>query len=445
MEKRANKFKSEYQLCGLRVLAFFNKHILLIIAILVTLIALAIRYAFVLYPTNDVAGIVFSWMKNIQKVGFTKFWTVDNDYLPFYMFMIDLLCLLPNGQEITLNGFTFYQNWMYYLKTIFFITDILSAFGFYLIVKRLTQDKTKAVLAYCLFLALPVELTNSAVWGNCDSFYFCAFVYIIYFTLKKKDGLVYYLLGVAFALKMQAVFIFPFIVYLILNRKLKLWPIVFFFVGWLASYLPSWCFGAPFSQPFMAIQTQVGRFSDLTLGCANMWHLMNFSSGAMSTIRKGATLFGLLFIGLCLALVYLRKISLTETNLVLISVFLIGIVPFFLPYMHERYFYPLEALVVVFALLQGKRYWMIAAMQVSGGISYYHYLSGKYFISSMGEDSVSIASAINLVVLGVILYDLYHLEKGPSPKEESLLLTKEADDLKKQINSSKDSNQTVTK
>ena len=50
-------------------------------------------------------------------------------------------------------------------------------------------------------------------------------------------------------------------------------------------------------------------------------------------------------------------------------------------------------------------------MQVSSLIAYYHYLSGKYFIEALGEDSVHICTFINLAVLIIIFIDLLKLPK----------------------------------
>ena len=104
--------------------------------------------------------------------------------------------------------------------------------------------------------------------------------------------------------------------------------------------------------------------------------------------------------------------KLTKENIITVSVFLIGICPFFLPHMHERYFYAVDVLVLVYALINKRRYFLIPLMQVSSGIAYYHYLTGfkKYFIDILGEDSVSFAAWINLFVLMVIFYDIMKLD-----------------------------------
>ena len=73
-------------------------------------------------------------------------------------------------------------------------------------------------------------------------------------------------------------------------------------------------------------------------------------------------------------------------------------------------------------------------MQISGAIAYYHYLSGRYFIHSWGEDSVHIAAFINLFVFGVLMYDVFKLDHTGAFKKD----IEEYDKEIKQIKSEKE-------
>ena len=441
MKDYIERFKNGYKKLGFNFHEFLNKNLLIFLIILVTGISLLVRYMVCLYPTNDVVGYVFNWMNNIQKVGFNKFYTVDADYSPLFMFIISIFTCLPKGELISINGYSFYANWMYYLKTIYFIMDILIAVGVYLIIKEITKDKLKASLGYMIFLCLPVQLTNSAIWGNSDSMYFCCFIYAIYFVLKRKDYLVWLMFGISLALKLQSVFILPFLFYLVLSRRLKLYPIFMAFVGLMATFLPSYCCGASFTQPFTYFSKQVNGYSYLTLGCANIWKFFNVYNGdsKSNVLNKASTLIGLLFIGLFTAILYIRKIKLTQENIVYIATFLIGIVPFFLPHMHERYFYSLDVLILVYCFIKNKKYFFIILMQISSGIAYYHYLTGNYIINSFGEDSVTIAAVINLFLLSYIFIDLFKLDHY-SKEEYKELLNKEKTEFLNSIENKSDNN-----
>ncbi len=119
---------------------------------------------------------------------------------------------------------------------------------------------------------------------------------------------------------------------------------------------------------------------------------------------------GLLCIGVLFAVIWLRLIQNSAANLLSIAVFLTGATAFFLPHMHERYFYPLDILVVVYTLCKGKRYYLIPMMQISSGIAYYAYISGRCYFEQLGEDSIHIATFVNIAVLCVLFSDLLNAE-----------------------------------
>lgn len=374
-----------------------------------------------------VGFILNGWMKGIDEVGLSKFYTVDADYSPLYLFVIALLSLLPKGNMTTINGYTFDLNRMYYLKSFYFLVDILMALSVYLIIRHITKDKVKSCIGYCITICLPVQFANSALWGNCDCLYFTCFLYVIYSILKKRSHTAWFFFGLSLSLKMQSVFILPFLVYLMLNGKLKVYPIYMAIVALFLSFLPTYCCGASFTEPFRYFSEQIGGYSQLTLGCANFWKFfsaINMDSSS-SPLNQASLYIGLLLIGLLTAIVYLRKVNLTDKNIVLVSAFLIGIVPYFLPHMHERYFYSLDVLLVLYALLyEGKkRYFVVPLMQVSSAIAYFHYLSGFkiYIFDILKEDSVTIASLINLFLLTMLFTDIMRLEQRKEESKDDIL------------------------
>jgi Gpi18-like mannosyltransferase len=249
--------------------------------------------------------------------------------------------------------------------------------------------------------------------------YFVCFVYILYSILKGKDGLAFFLTGVCFGIKLQVVFILPFLLYLLISGKLKLYKAVFLPIGLFCTFLPAYICGASFTEPFMFFKRQVNGYSKLTLGCANIWHLINVKDSALETFTSGATVLGLLLIGLFTAIVFERKIEFNKQNTLCIGIFLMALVPMFLPHMHERYFYLLDVLIVVYCLITKKHYYLILLMQLSSGIAYHNYLAGRHFILAFGEDSVHIASWINLVVLTVLFLDILKLPSSGSMEEHA--------------------------
>jgi Gpi18-like mannosyltransferase len=430
LKKQAASFSHYFRLFSLSCLHFFNKHLLLISVVVVSIVALVARFLFFKYPTGDAVSIDLGWLESIKSAGFKNFYTIDADYSDFFLFMVAIFSLLPSGPKVTVGSYTYYLFDLYYLKASFVVFDYLLGWAVYLIIKEITQDKKKAVIGYLITIALPVELLISSMWGNCDSSYVALFLFAIYFLLKKKDGWSWFFFGFALSIKMQAVFILPFFCYLWLSRKMKLYKIIYAVLALLLSALPTWFCGAGFSEPFKYLYTQAGRWPDLNYGCGNFWHFFSARSDSLSSITTAATVFGLLMIGVFTLIVLLRKVELTGENLITVAAFLIGIVPFFLPHMHERYFYALDVMVVLVALINKKHYYLIPMMQVSGGVAIYHYLSGKYFIAAWGEDSVLISSFINLAVLIILFCDIWKMNHVTDEKAELQSLKDEKEALK---------------
>lgn len=410
--------------CSLFLRNLFDKNVLWIFILVVTALSLTIRYLVITYPTNDVVGYILNgWMSDIEKGGFKNFYTINADYSPLYLFLLACFTKLPKGEKISINGYSYYINDMYYVKSIYFLMDLLIALGIYLIVRHVTKDRVKATIGYCVFLLLPVQFTNSALWGNADSMYFCCFIYCLYFLLKRKDHLVWFFFGLSLSLKMQSVFILPFLFYVMFSGRLKFYPIYMAFVALILSFVPSYICGASFKEPFHYFAAQIGGYSQLTLGCANFWKffsVVNMDS-ASSPLNKASVFIGLSMILLFTAIVYIRKIKLTDENIVYTACFLIGIVPFFLPHMHERYFYSLDVLLLLYALIKNERksYFLVPLMQISSGIAYYHYMSGFsiYILDILKEDSVTLAAIINLVILSILFVDLMQLDHSPLKKD----------------------------
>lgn len=398
----------------------FEKNVLWIFILVVTALSLTCRYLVVSYPTNDTVGYILNgWMKEIEEVGFKNFYTINSDYSPLFLFIIACFTLLPKGESVTVNYYSFYLNQMYYLKSVYFLMDLFIALGIYLIIRHVSKDDVKATIGYCIFLCLPIQFTNSALWGNADSMYVCCFIYCLYFLLRRKDHLVWFFFGLALSLKMQSVFILPFLFYIMFSGRLKFYPIYMVFVALLFSFLPSYICGASFKEPFRYFTEQLSGYSQLTLGCANFWHFFSVTNmnSPDSMLNKASTLIGLMMILLLTAIIFIRKIKLTDENIVFTATFLISIVPFFLPHMHERYFYSLEVLILLYAILRNDKtkYILVPLMQLSSGIAYYHYMSGFsiYFLDILKEDSVTLAAIINMVILTVVFIDLMSLDHSP--------------------------------
>lgn len=92
-------------------------------------------------------------------------------------------------------------------------------------------------------LILPGVIINSAVLGQCDSIYTAFVLMFIYYILKNKNKLTLFLFSIALSFKLQAIFVAPVILYLIVTKKVKLLDFMYLVIGGIILMLPSMLYG----------------------------------------------------------------------------------------------------------------------------------------------------------------------------------------------------------
>ncbi len=109
-------------------------------------------------------------------------------------------------------------------------------------------------------------------------------------------------------------------------------------------------------------------------------------------------------IALSAAIIYLvsrliRNDSLSPQALVLVSVFTLIALPFFLPHMHEKYFYLADMVAITYAFIRPSK-WYIPVLVISAStLSYMPFLSGA--IPEFGKFVTSVAFGAVLILIAL--------------------------------------------
>ena len=110
-------------------------------------------------------------------------------------------------------------NPQYMFKIVWTVFDLLLAAGVGSLVYHLCKNRGKAAIAYALsFMSMDV-IFNSAAWGQSDAVYVSLIIWSLVWILRDKPLKSFILLGLAFAFKLQTVFILPFFVFLYVYKK----------------------------------------------------------------------------------------------------------------------------------------------------------------------------------------------------------------------------------
>ncbi|MGN9845778.1 glycosyltransferase 87 family protein [Nonomuraea sp. H19] len=279
------------------------------------------------------------------------------DYNVPYLYLITLLTYLPIPP---LAG----------IKIISVAFDLVLAYFTYRIVALRHIGRWLPPLAALIVLFLPTVATNSGMWGQADSIYAAFGLGGVYFLLRRRPWAAGVFFGLSLAFKLQAVFLFPLLLVLVLKKWMP-WRALLAVPGVvLLLDVPALLAGAPLGQLLSVYAQQVGSYSALSLNAPSIYQFLPAGADAAVIRPIGVAVTGLVIVGLCLG-VLLSRVQLTTAKIVLMGATSAVLMPFLLPSMHERYFYLAEVLAVIAAFYLPRRLWYVPVLvQVASFLAY---------------------------------------------------------------------------
>lgn len=213
--------------------------------------------------------------------------------------------------------------------------------------------------------------------------------------------------GAAFAVKLQTLFIFPFLVILWVRRKLDVKHFVTLPVMYFLGILPAWLAGRPLKElvGIYALQGGKDRWS-LSIKFPNIYQIIGNNFFLDEYVPAGMFLIlGILMI----VLFYMayQEIPVTREYVILMVVFFGLLTTYFLPHMHERYLYVTDAFLLIYAMIRIKRFPLFAAASFLAVVGYAQYLTKNAPYVHYG-----VLAFIQLFILVQIGLDLYRLLQG---------------------------------
>lgn len=321
---------------------------MLVIAVIV-LAALAVRLAFFSYQSGDYTAYFSQWYTYIKgHGGFAALKTNFANYNEPYLYLLAALTYLPVP---ALAG----------IKAMSVVFDFLLAFFAYRIVNLRYTNRWWPILAGAIVLFLPTVVLNSSMWGQADAMYGALGIGAVYFLLRKRPWLACLFFGLAFSFKLQIVFLFPLLLLLVLRkwvpwRALLVIPVVYVLLD-----VPALLLGASPGAVFSLYATQAGTYDQLTLNAPNVYQYFNTTTS--TALRYGGiAVTGILLLALIIP-VAVKRIPLTPLRIILAATVSALLVPYFLPAMHERYFYLADVLTVLAAFYLPRKLWALPILE----------------------------------------------------------------------------------
>ncbi|WEV63887.1 glycosyltransferase 87 family protein [Bifidobacterium sp. ESL0732] len=369
-----------------------------------TLIALVVRLHGLSFITADMKVFLIPWFQKIQNGGgLLSLKHQIGDYGIPYQTIIALLSYLP------FNPVKMY-------KSVSILFDFVLAASVAFLIRTFVPSKdlfiSTPVLGYAIILLLPTTIWNSSIWGQCDAIYasFC----ILAITYAEKNKLIpsSLFLGLAFAFKLQTVFILPYFIYKILqnsNFKQFLY-LLLAIIPMIVLSIPALLVGRNPIEIITIYFNQVSTYKAMSLNYPSFWPLI--ASPQQSDFYSSSSLLAIALAGIAiLALLIFGLLHLdtdSQTNIVMAFVLVLTTV-FFLPDMHERYGYLAEILVVIVAIMRPKFSIIAFVLELTASAAYGTYLFGA-------SVPLPILSCVNLICLSTSLLLLIYPTLQNSPQ-----------------------------
>lgn len=306
------------------------------IAIIINII---IRVSLKDFITTDFEYALNPWYEYYKANGFEGLGTGIGDYTKVYQTMI--CCFAKLGLDA-----------LYSYKVSSAIFDYLLAGSIaYFVYKHLTDKNIdKAILAFILVLMSPLVILNSAAWAQCDSMYVLFAIWAFMALVDEKYLWTFIFLGIGFSIKIQTVFILPFIAFYYFYKKR--FSILYFAIipaVMVLLTLPAIIEGTSPFTIFIDYAAQAGKFQKMTSNYPTFWQILNDGQtmDSLETMKTTATFFTFIVLG-CLIFYWIySKVDFTVKNMLYMAFITSYSTVLFLPLMHERYGYLYEILAIV--------------------------------------------------------------------------------------------------
>ena len=339
-----------------------NKRPLLWVSIFLIAISIVLRFQFVAFKNGDLL-LIREWYDFLLQNGYKGLANGEfSNYPPAYLYLLYFATMLSKW----IDPFTA-------LKLIPTAFDLISTFTIYKLARiKYTDDKPYLLAA--LFFLLPTVMLNSTGWGQIDSLYGSFLLVCFYLLMTKRPFWAFVAFGIGFSFKAQSVFLLPFLGILFLRKEIRWFYFLIVPVIYLVFALPAVFIGRSWESILLLYVGQAGLFQNLARYAPNLYFLIPIEFfHPVFEIGMG------IFLVCMLAWAWVNwrtKPPITQHQLVLTALASVALVPFLLPKMLDRYFYPADLFSFVTAIFLPQFWFMPLFFQLSSGMAYTIFMFG---------------------------------------------------------------------
>ena len=369
----------------------------LFLLLLPVALALYLRLFFLDHQTHDYQTFLAQWAAFFRdNSGFAALKEPVGNYNVPYLYFLAAISYLPIPD-------------LYLIKIGSILCDVLLAWGGLRLTRLFSKENSPApLICFGLLFLLPTVLLNGACWAQCDSLYTALILLALSSVLEDQPKTSVLLLALAFSFKLQTVFVIPLWCVFWFTGRVKFRHLLLFPAGYAVTILPALALGKPLTDILGIYLGQMGEHETyLTLNAPSVYAFLPYqaqvNTGLLSTLGIIAA-FVLVFAVLG-TLFFLRRRVTGETLLAAATVLALG-VPFLLPHMHERYFFPAGMIAIVWACVDTRRAPIAALAELSSLSCYSTYLRLKYTLPLLIDGQYYVMAFEAVLILAALVWSV---------------------------------------
>ena len=332
------------------------------------LVLLLLRMAVFNYQTLDYQDFLARWTQyfrthgGIAAIGAN----VGNYNVPYLVFLA-ICSYLPVSE-------------LYLIKIFSVFFDLVLAWALAKMVRRVTGSEIRTGLCFVVTLLLPTVYLNGALWGQCDSVYSSLALLSIALVLEKKPVRAMIAAGVAFAFKLQAIFVLPMFAAFLFTGRIKWYHLPIFPAAYLAAVSPAIIAGRGFWDTVLTYLSDASTIGGgLNYNSPSVFAFIYNVSDADRAGKVGM-LVSFLICAIMIIVVIIRRKRVGDLELVVATAVLAIGVPLFLPHMHDRYFFLADASALAVAFCVPKLAAAVPLTSFASLLGYHAYLRMRYLL-----------------------------------------------------------------
>jgi Gpi18-like mannosyltransferase len=365
-----------------------------------TLLALSLRYTLRTFETQDFTYYYRGWYTLIKNAGFTALGMNFSDYTPLSLYLLyGVSVFLPKVATVTA------------VKLPSIACDLICAWYVFRIVRLKYEKGPFPIFAFLAILFTPTVILNSAAWNQIESIYTAALVAFLYHLLKKQNWLACIAFGIAFAVKLQSIYLAPFLLVMFMKKEVSWKHLLAIPAVYLISIIPAWIAGRPLVELLTIYAAQVNEYVGLVNNAPNMYTWLPAKMSAL--LYPGGFIFAVSISLIYVAVVIKSRVHLSKHLIVQLALLSALLVPYFLPKTHDRYFYPSDVLSIVYGFFFPNYFYIPLAANLISFFIYEPFLFGTNIFPQ-----TVLALALLIVIIIVVHHVMLNLYKqGAAPLE----------------------------